>query len=353
MTKEAKTKYLLGKQAIIAGVSMRVTLVARRGPNAPLRKIVSILDTLAVEYHLIHEVHPTPLSDTDLMVVVGGDKDILRTLHRLEQKQVPLLGVNEADGGGFLSEVNLSNFSEVFPRIVQGDYRVEEARRLQVVADGRPQAAALNEIAIFPARSATLFEYALNVDEEVVWRDYSDGIIISTATGSTAYAMSAGGPMILHDAPVFAAVSVNSMDITRRPLIIPASSKIRIEEITSPSKCEAIIDGTLRTSVLDSVEVSQHPQPARFVRLLETPKAMNKIAKKLRLAEELLRMPASAKLILKTLEYEGPLSHKDLMRKTMLPERTARLALNLLVEKRLVKRQPLLRDARQRVYQVA
>ncbi len=332
---------------------MRVALIARRGLEAPAKKVARALDLLQASYRLIHGASPSMVGDPDLVIVLGGDKDILRALHSLEHKQIPLLGVNETDGSGFLAAVNVSGFQDAFTSILKGGYKVEQARRLRVLADGKTLPPALNEIAIFSSRSATLFEYALAVDDEVVWRDYSDGVIISTPTGSTAYAMSAGGPMILHDAPVFVAVSVNSMDITRRPLIAPDSSKIAVREITSTPGCEAIVDGTLRTRIYESVEVSLHPQPALFVRLLETPKALDKIAKKIRLAEDLLRMPASAKLVLKTLEYEGPLSQKDVIRKTMLPDRTARLALNLLVERGLVKRRPLLRDSRHKVYHVA
>lgn len=352
MSKKAKTKYFFSIWAIIAGVLVKVVLVARRGIEAPVKRIAKILNVQHVECKTIFDSHLSLANDYDMAIVVGEDKDVLRVL-RSSESQLPILGVNEADGGGFLAEANVSNFQNVLLRLLKGDYRVEEARRIKVTVDGKAMPPALNEIAVFPSRSATLFEYALIVDGEVVWRDYSDGVIISTPTGSTAYAMSAGGPMILHDAPVFVVVSVNSMDITRRPLIASDSSKIEITNITSKPRCDAVIDGTVRTSVHESVEVSRHPQPARFVRLLASPKAMEKLAKKIRFAEDLLKMPASAKLILKTLEYEGSLSQKDLVRKTMLPDRTARMALNLLVEKGLVKRKPLLRDARHKLYHVA
>ncbi len=159
--------------------------------------------------------------------------------------------------------------------------------------------------------------------------------------------------MVLRSANVSAVVSVNSMDVTRRPLIVPSSSRITLSEITSASRCEVVIDGTFRSKVLGEVAVSQHPQPARLVRLLKRYQTADMIGKKIRFAEELQKMPASAKLILTTLRYEGPLTQKDLSRKTMLPDRTARLSLNLLVERGLISRRTFPKDARQKVYQLA
>ncbi len=299
-----------------------------------------------------------PINDAGMVLVVGDDKDFLKFLqqspNRAEEEELPpTLCIGESEAKGFLAETTLAEFADVLPSIMKGEYKVEGSERLKVEVDGIVQPPALNEVAVFPSRSATLLEYALNVDDEMVWRDYSDGVIISTPTGSTAYAMSAGGPMILRGANVAAVVSVNSMDVTRRPLVVPSSSRITLSEITSASRCEVILDGTFRSKVLGEVVVSQHPQPARLVRLLKRYQTADLISKKIRFAEELQKMPASAKLILTTLRYEGPLTQKDLLRKTMLPDRTTRLSINLLVERGLISRRTFPKDARQKVYQLA
>jgi NAD+ kinase len=89
------------------------------------------------------------------------------------------------------------------------------------------------------------------------------------------------------------------------------------------------------------------------VRILSASSLAERTAKKIELAQELLKMPPSAKLVLKVLQQEGSLSYRDVVEKTLLPERTARLALSLLVEKGLVKRRAMLGDARRHVYSVA
>ena len=86
-------------------------------------------------------------------------------------------------------------------------------------------------------------EHVLRIDANDIWHDKSDGVIISTPTGSTAYSMSAGGPMVLQKALVFLVVSVNSLDNTRRPLIVPSQSKLEITDIISRYHCEVVLDG--------------------------------------------------------------------------------------------------------------
>lgn len=318
-----------------------------------INSVKKVLDEFKMDYKVVQDIFDKDLDVCDLLIVIGGDGDVLQAFHKIGRAKVPVLGVNDSNESSFLTEISIKNFREALKKLINGEYRIEEATRLNVIVDEKELPPALNEVAIFSSKSATLIEYLLIVDKEAIWRDYSDGIIISTPTGSTAYSMSAGGPMVLHNAEAFVIVSVNSLDVTRRPLIISDRSYIEISEISSAHGCEVIVDGTYRVKVREKVEVFKFPEPARFVRPSESLKAMEKMVKKVRLAEELLKMPPSAKLILKTLEYEGPLTQKDLVKKTMLPDRTARLALSLLIERGLVRRRSMLRDARQKVYYIS
>jgi NAD+ kinase len=221
-----------------------------------------------------------------------------------------------------------------------------------VKVDGREVEPVLNDVAVFPSKSATLMEHVLRIDEKTVWRDNSDGLILSTPTGSTAYSMSAGGPMVLQKSQVFIVVSVNSLDNTRRPLIIPNDTTVEVADIVSRYHCEIVLDGGTRMTIKKSLQCSKHQVPAKLVRLSGNSSILSLIAKKVRLAEDLLSMPPSAKLLLKTLEYEGALSQRDLSTRTMLPERTVRLALRHLLTRGYVKKKTSLRDARQRIYEL-
>ena len=194
-------------------------------------------------------------------------------------------------------------------------------------------------------------EHILKIDKKDVWHDKSDGVIVATPTGSTAYSMSAGGPMVLQRSQVFVVVSVNSVDNTRRPLVIPNETTIEVADIMSRYHCEVVLDGGARVGVKKTLECHKHQFPARFARLVSDSSPLSIIAKKVKLAEDLLTMPPSAKLILKTLEYEGALSQKEISTRTMLPERTVRLSLKHLLGRGHVKKKTSLRDARQRIYE--
>ncbi|MCP8307684.1 MAG: NAD(+)/NADH kinase [archaeon] len=327
-------------------------IVYKKALESVINSIKKAVDEFGVKYKLVEDIIDQDLETSELVIVVGGDREVLQTFHKIGKAKLPVLGVNDSNESSFLTEISIKNFQEALKKLIDGEYNIEEATRLNVIVDDKELPPALNEVAVFSSKSATLMEYLLTVDKEVIWRDYSDGVIVSTPTGSTAYSMSAGGPMVLHDAEAFAIVSVNSLDVTRRPLIVSDKSHIKIGEISSSHGCEVIVDGTYRAKVRERVEAFKFPEPARFVRPSESSKAMDKMVKKVRLAEELLKMPPSAKLILKTLEYEGPLTQRDLAKKTMLPDRTTRLALALLIERGLVKRRSTLRDARQKVYYI-
>lgn len=253
---------------------------------------------------------------------------------------------------GFLSQVMLDELPEALERIERGQFMAESLTALRVMVDDRNVAMAVNEAALFSQISATLVEYSLYVDGELLWRDLADGLIVSTPLGSSGYSLSAGGPLIHHAAKALVIVPVNSIDMTRRPLIVGDKSEIYVESVSSRGGAEVIVDGLLRVPVEECLTIKSYEPPIKFVRLNGPSPIFSRIEKKIHLAEELLDTPPSAKLILKTLEYEGPLTYSQLLKKTMLPERTLRHALNILVSKRLLARRPLTRDARQKIYYI-
>lgn len=316
-------------------------------------EVCSAIEAFNMEYRPLKSLADAEYMDGDIAIVVGTDSDVLKAFHELGPRCVPVLGICETETRGFLTEISIKDLPQALENLQKKRYVIEENVRLSVSVDDKNLLPAVNEAAIFPSKSATIMEYTLTVDDEIVWRDYSDGVIISTPLGSSAYALSAGGPMVVHKAKVFVIVPVNSLDVTRRPLVIPDDSKVLINGIHSRVRCEVVIDGTIRLKVDNRICIKKHEVPARLVRLPGSSYVLEKMVKKVQLAEELLKIPPSAKLILKTLEYEGPLTHRELVRKTMLPDRTMRQALALLIGKGMVKRKPLLRDARQKLYYIA
>lgn len=289
----------------------------------------------------------------DIILVLGGDRGVRNYFHREFDSEIPVLGLSEAESSGFLAQIDLKELPSYIPRLKRGDFTVEHVPRVGVKIDGKNAYPVLNDVAVFPSKSAMLMEHTLRVNGEEVWHDSSDGIIVSTPIGSSAYSMSAGGPVIFQESQVFEIISVNSLDVTRRPLIVSNDSIIEIDDISSRLHCEVVLDGVDRYNVRKTVECSKFSSSAKIIRMKKEPTAISALAKKVHLAEELLSMPPSSKLLLKTLEYEGALTQKELANKTLLPDRTVRLALSHLLEKGYVKRKVSIRDARQKIYEIA
>jgi Predicted sugar kinase len=334
---------------------MHVMLVAseQKSMISSIEKILGSIEGIRLSiFHAVDKpLRQEDLKHIDLVIVTGGDKGMLQYFHKLAVDSPPVLGVYESDTTGFLAQVDVKDIPNAVRMIMDGKYKVEEVTRLAVNVDGKELEPVLNDVALFPSKSATLTEYKLKVNGEDIWHDKSDGLIISTPIGSTAYSLSAGGPIVLRSARVFVIVPVNSMDITRRPLIVNDDASIEVSEIISRYKCEVILDGGNRVVVKNMLRCYKHRYPARLIRF-EGYSAASLLAKKVKFAEDMLGMPPSAKLVLKTLEYEGAMNQRELIARTMLPARTVRLALNHLIRKGYVKRKASLRDAREKIYEL-
>jgi NAD+ kinase len=315
-------------------------------------QIKKTLDSFNINAEVMKDGNYRLAKEVDLVLATGGDRGILDYFHKVVTDSAPVLGIYESNSTGFLAQLSVEDLESATSSIKRGEYEIDEAFRLAVKVDGREVESVLNDVAVFPSKSATLMEHVLRIDTKDIWHDNSDGVIISTPTGSTAYSMSAGGPMVLRKSQVFIAVSVNSVDNTRRPLVVPNDTILEVVNIMSRYHCEVVLDGGSRVGIKKTLECFKHQFPARLIRLMGDSSEVSLIAKKVKLAEDLLSMPPSAKLILKTLEYEGALTQKDLSTRTMLPERTVRLSLSHLLGLGYVKRKTSLRDARQRIYEL-
>jgi len=313
--------------------------------------IKKILDDAEIESFVI--TTKSKIKQADCILVLGGDKGVRNYFHRSFDSTSPVLGISEGESSGFLAQIDLREFSSYVRILKKQNFTVEEVPRIGVKIDGKNVYPVLNDVAVFSSKSAMLMEHTLSVNEEEVWHDNSDGIIVSTPIGSSAYSMSAGGPMLFPNSGVFEIISVNSLDITRRPLIVSNHSSIQISDISARLHCEVVLDGLDRYKVNNMVECTQFLPPAKIIRLKKDSTAISALAKKVHLAEELLSMPPSSKLLLKTLEYEGALTQKDLANKTLLPDRTVRLALSHLLKKGYVKKKVSIRDARQKIYEIS
>jgi len=318
--------------------------------ESAIKSIKSELDNASISYFMMSpRSKPKP---ADCIIVLGGDRGVRNYFRGSFDSTIPVLGISESESSGFLAQIDLKELSSYLNRLKNKNYTIEEVPRIGVKIDEKSVYPVLNDVAVFTSKSATLMEYTLRVNDEEVWHDSSDGVIISTPIGSSAYSMSAGGPVIFQDSSVFGIISVNSLDVTRRPLIVSNDSLIVIDDISSRLYCEVVLDGIDRYKVNKTLECTKY-KPARIIRMKKDSTAISALAKKVHLAEDLLNMPPSSKLLLKILEYEGAMTQKELGKKTMLPDRTVRLALSHLLDKGYVKKKVSMRDARQKIYEIS
>jgi len=334
----------------------QAVVVYARGLTRHAREISDYLREAGISVESVKEIESpleAPESDDSVLVIVGADRDVLSALHAMRDKESRLLIVSPPGSIGFLASVTAEELSQWAPSLANGSYVEREYMRLEATVDGRSKVFSINEVAIFPRRAATLMEYVLKVDDELVWRDVADGLIVATPLGSTAYALSAGGPAILLGTDAVSIVPVNSLDVSKRPIVAPGSAKIEVGEINSRHGCELVADGIERVRVTEHVVVEK-TSPLRVLSPRRRARASDRIAKKAALAVQLTDMPPSARFVLSVLEHsEGPLTSREIAQRTTLPSRTVRHALKVLMELGLVERLTDLRDARRCVYRVA
>lgn len=292
----------------------------------------------------------------DVLAIIGSDRLLLRKLIELGDTEIPILPLSSKGQPDFLFEISATNFGAIIGDLLDNDWKKEERRRLVAEISGKETPPLLNDIGIFAKRSATLIRYSLLIDDEHFWKDGSDGLIVATPTGSTAYSLSVGGPVILSSSPVFSIIPVNSVNPARRPLVLSDNLKIEIKDLTSSVAIEAVLDGQIRRKV-DShpVRIRRADTSIMFLKFSEerVEELRGKLLRKTETAEDVAHeLPPSAKLVFKVLEYQGQLSQREIIDETMLPPRTVRYALSLLMNEGLVTKKISLRDSRHGLYHV-
>jgi NAD+ kinase len=162
--------------------------------------------------------------DADVFITVGGDGTILMALEHTDK---PILAVN-AGGVGFLSEIEPKYIGAAIDRILRNDYRIEERARLGVWLDRQRLPDAANEVTVQTAKIAKLIKFQTSVDGEVMDTLRGDGVIVATATGSTGYSLSVGGPILHPEVNAIVISPIAPFRLGARPVVIPASSEIKI-----------------------------------------------------------------------------------------------------------------------------
>ena len=228
------------------------------------------------------------LDGIELGVVLGGDGTILRTAELVRGSQVPLLGVNLGHVG-FLAEMDRADLAETVQAVVDRAYTVEERMTIdvQVWVDERRTAHtwALNEAAVEKADRERMVEVVFEVDGSPISTFGCDGVVMATPTGSTAYAFSAGGPVVWPEVDALVMAPISAHALFARPLVVAPTSTLAVELLTR-TEARGVLwcDGRRMVDLPPGarIEVTRSEHPVRLARLRESPFA-DRLVRKFRL----------------------------------------------------------------------
>ncbi len=182
----------------------------------------------------------------DLLLVLGGDGTLLSAARALRGHNIPILGVN-LGGLGFLTSVTLDELYPVLEQVIAGKYRTSDRMMLQATISHDGQIAgphlALNDAVVNKSAMARMLDFDVYVDESHVGRYRADGLIIATPTGSTAYSLAAGGPIVNPDLDVLVITPICPHMLTNRPLVIAGASQVSVDLSAADDPVYLTLDG--------------------------------------------------------------------------------------------------------------
>lgn len=261
---------------------MRFGVVARRDRQAALKLAYRVYDFLKVSGHEVivdsetyehlrefreEDVRPLEEFDVDFIVAIGGDGTILRVEHRTK-KEIPILGINMGTLG-FLTEVEPHEAFFALSKLIEGDYHIDERIKLRTYLDGENNVPdSLNEVAILTGIPGKIIHLKYYIDGGLADEIRADGLIVSTPTGSTGYAMSAGGPFLDPRLEAVVIAPLAPIALSSRPMVVPAGSTVEVKNLAEGRKLILAIDGQFYTQLEPEtrIEVKKSPRKAKFVR---------------------------------------------------------------------------------------
>lgn len=265
----------------------KVGLVGRLGSEAAyysLQRLILFLQKQGVEIVIDEETaQSAPVSkltqlsrevlaeESDLVIVVGGDGSLLSSARAMCRTGVPLLGINRGRLG-FLTDISPEEIEKKVGAVLAGEYVAEERFLLscKILRNGQTigLGTALNDVVLHPGQYIRMIEFELYIDDEFVYRQRSDGLIISTPTGSTAYALSVGGPIMHPQLDAIAVVPLNPHTLSSRPIVINGNAKIKVvvgdqRDINPHVTCDGQTHFITREN--DEVWVEKHDEKLRLI----------------------------------------------------------------------------------------
>jgi NAD+ kinase len=204
----------------------------------------------------------------DIVVTIGGDGTILRALSKIEK---PVFAINSG-GMGFLSEVESKYAIDGLKRVIDGEYNIEERARLKVSLEGKRLPDATNEVTVQTAKIAKIMYLQLFVDGELFESLGADGVIFATPTGSTSYALSVGGPIMVPSIRAMLVAPIAPFRLSARPWIVPIDKLIEVKILPKSKETKIVIDGQYSEDVTadNTLVITGSEKKAKFIRFGES-----------------------------------------------------------------------------------
>jgi NAD+ kinase len=263
-----KTVGLIGKQA-------------HQGANLSLKEVIVYLKQkgcrVLVEEHTALKLEPNGFErvslagigeQADLAIVVGGDGNMLGAARVLAKHNVAVVGINRGNLG-FLTDINPEDFAKQLDSIFEGDCQTEQRFLLEVEVyrEGKLQStdSAVNEVVLHHGKVAHMMEFEVYIDDHFVYSQRSDGLIIATPTGSTAYSLSGGGPILTPTLDALTLVPMFPHTLSSRPIVVDANSLVKLK--VSPENSDSLqvsCDSHIVLTVLPGDEIIVRKNPAKL-----------------------------------------------------------------------------------------
>jgi NAD+ kinase len=234
---------------------------------------------LRVESGLSEGGNDAPLDspeDLDLLLTLGGDGTLLRGARLLQGHDVPILGVNMGRLG-FLTCCPADQLSHSLMRYARGDFTIESRMALRAAVVGKDRGerdtwTALNDVAVHKGGFARVVPFRVLVNEETIGLYSADGVVISTPTGSTAYSLSAGGPVVVPTLEAIMVTPVSPHTLAVRPVVCAGDARITVRAEDDIEELMITVDGQVggKFSRGDTLSVSRSPHAIKIVRFTGT-----------------------------------------------------------------------------------
>jgi NAD+ kinase len=242
---------------------MRVGVVGHRGYSGlpeVLRTLTTLAPSLNVSFHFEEELlevagNAQPiasLDDLDMLLTLGGDGTMLRAARLLDGRQVPMLGIN-LGRLGFLTCCGIDEMEAALGRVAVGDFQTSrrmmlEVRALDASRKPRERWLALNDAVLHKGGFARVVGLRVTVDGELIAAYAADGIVVATPAGSTAYSLSAGGPIVVPTVESILLSPISPHTLAIRPVVLPPTSEVIVEAVNAPDELLITVDGQVGTS---------------------------------------------------------------------------------------------------------